>query len=49
MAEVLKMAQTNRAPLRPADTLEVLAILAAGVRSAKTGQKVSLADIRGQQ
>lgn len=48
MAEVLKMAQTKRAPLRPEDTLEVLAILTAGVRSAETGERVSLASIRGE-
>ena len=47
MAAVLRMVQTGRAPLPKAETLEVLAILHAGLRSAETGGPVELATIRG--
>lgn len=43
MAEVVKMAQTGVAPLKPEQTLEVLAILQAGVTSAETGTTVPVA------
>lgn len=38
MAEVVKMAETGVAPLKPEQTLEVLAILQAGLESAETGK-----------
>ena len=47
MAAVLDMAQTGRASLAKAETLEVLAILHAGLRSAETGGRVELAAIKG--
>jgi predicted dehydrogenase len=40
MREVVTMAETGVSPLRPEQTLEVLAILHAGVRSAETGATV---------
>jgi len=43
MREVVKMAETGVSPLSPGQTLEVLAILHAGVRSAETGATVDLA------
>lgn len=49
MAAVLRMAQTSRAPIRREETLEILAILHAGLRSAETGGAVELAAIRGHQ
>ncbi len=45
MAAALEMARTGRAPLRRAQTLEVLAVLHAGQRSAETGQRVYLDDL----
>jgi predicted dehydrogenase len=47
MAAVLQMAQTGRAPIRREETLEILAILHAGLRSAETGDRVELAAVRG--
>lgn len=47
MSEVVKMVQNGRSPLSREQTLEVLAILHAGNRSAETGQKVAIADIYG--
>jgi len=46
MRQVLAMAETGRSPLEPEQTLEVLAILTAGNRSAETGQRVSLDEVR---
>lgn len=43
MAEVVKMAQTGVSPLKPEQTLEVLAILQAGITSAETGATVPVA------
>jgi virulence factor len=45
MAAVLEMVRTGRAPVNPANTLEILAILHAGERSAQTGQRVNLASL----
>lgn len=49
MAAVLDMARTGRAPLAREDTLEVLAILHAGLRSAETGGPVELNTVRGER
>jgi predicted dehydrogenase len=46
MRQVLAMAQTGRSPLAPEQTLEVLAILTAGNRSAETGERVALDEVR---
>jgi predicted dehydrogenase len=45
MAAVLEMARTGVAPVGRADTLEVLAILAAGQRSAESGGPVRITDV----
>ena len=45
MAAVLEMAQTGRPPVSREQTLEVLAVLQAGVRSAETGGRVELSDV----
>ncbi len=42
MREVVKMAETGKPPLTPAQTLEVLAILRAGAASAETGGPVTI-------
>ncbi|HEU0165360.1 MAG TPA: Gfo/Idh/MocA family oxidoreductase [Thermomicrobiales bacterium] len=47
MREVVKMVETGISPLTPEQTLEVLAILHAGTRSAETGATVSLTDVHG--
>ncbi len=47
MAAVLEMAKRGRAPLRREETLEVLGILHAGLRSAESGGPVELATING--
>jgi predicted dehydrogenase len=47
MREVVRMVETGRPSLTREQTLEVLAILEAGTRSAETGQRVDLAEIRG--
>jgi predicted dehydrogenase len=47
MREVVKMVETGISPLAPEQTLEVLAILHAGTRSAETGTTVSLTDLHG--
>lgn len=44
MAAFLEMARTRVPPVSRAETLQVLAILAAGQRSAETGERVRLAD-----
>ena len=41
------MAETGVAPLQRDQTLEVIAILEAGNRSAERGERVKLAEIRG--
>jgi virulence factor len=45
MSAMLEMARTGRAPIDREETLEILAILHAGLRSAETGQRVELADM----
>lgn len=45
MAAVVEMVRTGRAPVSRADTLEILAILAAGRRSAETGTTVAVRDV----
>jgi predicted dehydrogenase len=45
MVAVLKMAQTGEAPVSRAQTLDVLGVLHAGLRSAETGQRAYLCDI----
>jgi predicted dehydrogenase len=45
MAAVLEMARTRRAPISRAETLEVLAVLHAGLRSAETGGAVRLDEV----
>lgn len=45
MAAVLEMARTRHSPINRADTLEVLAVLHAAVRSAETGTRVLLTDV----
>jgi predicted dehydrogenase len=45
MREFTKMIDTRTSPLRKEQTLDVLAILHAGIRSAETGQTVSISDI----
>lgn len=45
MDAALEMGRSGRAPIRPEETLEVLAVLHAGVRSAEIGQPVQIADI----
>lgn len=47
MREVVTMVETGRPSLSREQTLEVLAILEAGNRSAETGSRVDLSDIRG--
>lgn len=47
MREVVKMVETGVSPLTPEQTLEVLAILHAGTRSAETGGAVALPTIQG--
>ena len=46
MREVVQMVETRRSPLRPEQTLEVLAILNAGERSGATGQAITLNEMR---
>jgi predicted dehydrogenase len=46
MRAVVQMVETGTAPLSREQTLEVLAILEAGNRSAETGERVALADIQ---
>ncbi len=43
MREVARMVETGTSPLKPEETLEVLAILQAGVQSAATGQAAPVA------
>ena len=45
MAAVLEMVRTGRAPVTRQQTLDVLGVLEAGVRSAETGQRVYLRDV----
>ena len=45
MAAVLAMAETGVAPVGRAETLEILAVLHAGERSAATGGPVAIADV----
>lgn len=45
MAATLEMARSKRAPITAEQTLEVLAVLHAGERSAQLGQRVYLADV----
>jgi virulence factor len=45
MAAVLETVHTGRAPVSRAETLEVLAVLHAGERSAATRERVALADV----
>lgn len=47
MREVVRMAETKRAPLTREQTLDVMAILHAGNRSAETGGRVMIDEIRG--
>lgn len=47
MIAAVEMARTSVAPINRRDTLEVLAVLAAGERSAETGDRVELSDILG--
>lgn len=47
MREVVRMVETGTPSLTREQTLEVLAILEAGNRSAETGERVPLADVRG--
>lgn len=47
MREVVRMAESRVAPLTPDQTLDVMAILHAGIRSAETGQRVMVDEIRG--
>jgi predicted dehydrogenase len=47
MREVVRMMETKRAPLTREQTLDVLAILHAGNRSAETGERVMIDEIRG--
>jgi predicted dehydrogenase len=47
MREVARMVETKRSPLRREQTLDVMAILHAGNRSAETGQRVMIDEIRG--
>lgn len=46
MREVVRMVETGTSPLGREQTLEVLAILEAGNRSAATGERIPLSDIR---
>jgi predicted dehydrogenase len=45
MAAVLEMARTGRSPVSRDETLEVLAVLHAALRSAETGARVQIADV----
>jgi len=45
MAAFVRMVETGQSPVSPAETLQVLAILAAGERSAATGERVALAEL----
>lgn len=47
MRELVRMVETRRAPLTREQTLDVLAILHAGNRSAETGGRVMVDEIRG--
>ena len=47
MREVVRMVETKRAPLTREQTLDVMAILHAGNRSAETGGRVMIDEIRG--
>ncbi|MGC4191648.1 MAG: Gfo/Idh/MocA family oxidoreductase [Thermomicrobiales bacterium] len=47
MRQVVRMIETKQSPLSTAQTLEVLGILQAGVRSGETHAEVALADIAG--
>jgi len=46
MREVVRMIERGRSPLRPEETLEVLAILQAGERSGNSGQAITLDAVR---
>ena len=45
MAAVVEMVRTGRAPVSRGETLEVLAVLHAALRSAETGTRVRVADV----
>jgi predicted dehydrogenase len=45
MSAMLDMVRTGRAPISREETLEILAILHAGMRSAETGQRIEIADM----
>lgn len=45
MAAALEMARTGVSPISRAETLEVLGVLEAGLRSGETGERVLLADV----
>jgi virulence factor len=47
MAATLQMVRSGEAPVTRAQTLEVLAVLHAGERSAQTGERVYLSDVLG--
>jgi virulence factor len=47
MREVVRMVETKTSPLTREQTLDVMAILHAGNRSADTGQRVMIDEIRG--
>jgi virulence factor len=47
MREVVRMVETGTSPLTREQTLDVMAILHAGNRSAETGQRVTIDEIRG--
>jgi predicted dehydrogenase len=47
MRQVVRMVETKQSPLAAGQTLEVLGILQAGVRSGKTHAEVALSDIAG--
>lgn len=47
MREFVRMVETKRSPLRREQTLDVMAILHAGNRSAETGQRVLISEITG--
>jgi len=47
MREVVRMMETKQAPLTREQTLDVMAILHAGNRSAETGERVMIHEIRG--
>ncbi|MGN6484252.1 MAG: hypothetical protein ACTHMX_07610, partial [Thermomicrobiales bacterium] len=47
MREVVRMIETKQSPLSATQTLEVLGILQAGIRSGETHAEVTLAEIAG--